>query len=90
MSTTEKKFELINRGKMAQLAVGELGDVIQELKFKKILLLSQNYRNGKVDQVTLASGIAGFCALEDLENEIKRRVQAGSRAATELNEENER
>lgn len=87
MSDMDKKLRLLNDGKIASLAAEHIGPLIHEMKVQKMLVLSQAFRNGKIDQATLVAGIAGFCALEDLEILMKHRIQKGQQASHELNQE---
>jgi hypothetical protein len=83
----EKKFQVLNDGRMAHLAREEVSRFIDEQKTRKILELSRDFRMGKIDQASLLSSVAAFCALEDLENEMKRKILKGQQAAVEINKE---
>jgi hypothetical protein len=83
----DKKLQILNDGKMAMLAYQHMNAIISDMKAKKVAELCMNFRSGKIDQATLASGVAGFCSLEELEMEIKRRIFKGERASQELNQE---
>ena len=87
MSEPEKSLKLLNDGRMAALAAEHLSALIEEFKTKKHLELVQNFRMGKIDQATMLASVSGLCALEDLENEIKRRITKAEKASHDLYKE---
>lgn len=87
MKDQEKKLELLNDGRMASLAAEHFLAITAKLKLNKMSELSQNFRTGKVDQATLLCSVAGYCALEDLENKIKGMISKGEKISQELNRE---
>lgn len=71
---SEKKFQVINEGRMASLISQEIGNFISDAKQHHLALLLQNFRSGKIDQATLLTSVAGLSALEDLEKGIQRKI----------------
>jgi hypothetical protein len=87
VSDVERNLKLINDGRMAHLASEHIGGLISEFKQRKVTELSQNFRAGKVDQVTLLTSVAGLCALEDLENDMRRKMIRSEKASDDLSKE---
>lgn len=84
MNDADKKLKILNDGHMAALAAATIGGLITEFKIKKMLELTQNFRMGKIDQATLLASVAGLCALDDLENEMKRKITKGQIVSNEI------
>lgn len=84
MNDADKKLKILNDGHMASLASATIGSLIAEFKGKKINELTQNFRMGKIDQATLLMSVAGLCALDDLENEMKRKITKGQIVSNEI------
>lgn len=87
MSDIDKNLRLLNDGRMAALAADHISGLITEFKLKKLNELSQNFRMGKIDQATLLSSVSGFCALEDLEHEMRRRITRSEKVSNDLHKE---
>jgi hypothetical protein len=87
MREIDKNIKTLNDGRMSSVVMDHIGSLIFEFKQKKLAELSQSFRMGKIDQATLVSSVAGLCALEDLENEMKRRITRSEKASNELNKE---
>jgi hypothetical protein len=87
MSDIDRSLKLLNDGRMAGLAAEHIGGLIAEFKQKKMMQLSQDFRMGKIDQATLLGSIAGLCALEDLEMEMKRRITRSEKISNEIHKE---
>lgn len=87
MSDFDKNLKLLNDGRMASIAAEHIGGLISEFKQKKLVEMSQNFRMGKIDQASLLSSVSGFCALEDLEQEIRRRMTRSEKISNEIHKE---
>lgn len=87
MSEVEKTLRLLNDGRMASIAADLISETIKQHKTRKLQELSQNFRMGKIDQATLLASVSGICALEDLENEMKRKILKGEKASNDLHKE---
>lgn len=87
MSDADKKLKILNDGHMAQLASVHISGLITESKQRKISELCNNFRLGKIDQATLLVSVSGLCALEDLENEMKRKITRGEVVSNEIHKE---
>lgn len=86
MGHIEKKLEVVGQGRVAEVILTHVNDRI-ELQLKKALnRLKSDFRNGKTDSVTLSSGLAAYCALEDFKADLMRDVKNGQSAAKELHE----
>lgn len=86
MSSIEKRLETINRGRVAEVILTHLNERIEDQLKKALNRLKMDYRNGKTDSVTLSSGLAAYCALEDFQSDLMREVKNGQSAAKEIHE----
>ena len=84
---TERRLEIINTGKLSQLAFSELQEILGEAKRQKIVELSQLYRLGKFDQIELVATLAEYCAYEDLEQGLIAKIKRGEKLSREFNKE---
>jgi hypothetical protein len=87
MNDQDKKLAVLNDGRIAALAADHFGALIHELKMRRMNEMSQNFRMNKIEQATLVACVAGICALEDLENEIKRKILRGEKVSNDLHHE---
>lgn len=83
----EKKIQIVNEGRMADLMFNQAKSFIESQKKLALNNLLGNFRAGKQDVVTLSSGIAAICALEDLESAIVKTIKRGNDASHKLMEE---
>jgi len=85
----ERRLEIINDGKISQLAFAELQQVLSEAKRQKIVELAQLYRLGKFDHMELVTTLAEYCAYEDLEQGLIAKIKRGEKLSREFNKEQE-
>lgn len=89
MNETDKTIRLLNDGKMAGIVLDHCGQIIEQAKKSKIDQMAVAFKSGKADVTTLVAGIAGFCALDDLERDLIRRITKGNMASAEIHREND-
>jgi len=82
----ERKLALIQNGKMADILLRELGQRIRARQEVTLKVLSQNFRSGQYTEASLASGVAAYCALEDLHSDLVKESTKGNQAQKELND----
>lgn len=80
---TERKLEAVNTGRLASLAMQELGPMLREQREATINRLTQDFRAGKREE--LYAHIAVLVAVEDLENNARSKIRQGESAAKEMN-----
>lgn len=85
----ERKLRSIGRGKESEILLNLFGDRIEDQKRKALDSLKAKFRNGERDAVTLASGLSAYCAIEDLEAELRREITQGNRNAEEIHAQSE-
>lgn len=85
----EKKLELINRGKESDIVLSLFGDRIRQASAKALDKLKSSYRAGQADALTLQSGVASICALDDLYAELVRDVKTGNSASKDIHDNRE-
>lgn len=80
----DKKLQVINDGRLASLAENQISGLISEWKSKKMRMLTTAFRQGMIDHPTMMAYLGGIAALEDMEIEMRKRIERGENAASDL------
>lgn len=78
------KIQLVSEARVSDALLQRFGEKIAQAKESALAKLKSNYRAGNTDAVTLASGVAAYCALEDFESLLTKDIRQGRSAAKEL------
>lgn len=82
--SADKKLSAINEAKTSDLLLQRFGEKIDRQKQKALNRLTGQFRGGQYTQSDLVAGLAGYCALEDLQSELIKEIRNGRTAAKEL------
>lgn len=84
MNATELQLNKMNTGRMVNLALQELGPLLDEQKKTTLSRLTQDFRAGKRAE-DLYAHIAVLVAIEDIETNARSKIRQGEAAAKDLN-----
>lgn len=79
---TEKILTTINTGRTADFVYSHTKKIFDDKVAQILVKMKSDYRAGKFEANVVQSEIATLCALEDIENQLKRQISQGDRALT--------
>lgn len=89
MNDTDKTLRVLNDSRMASIVLDHCGQIIEQAKKTKIDQMATLFKSGSTDHAALVAGIAGFCALDDLERDLNRKITKGNIASEKIHKEHD-
>lgn len=84
MGFNEKDIELVNQTRVSTILLDNLRPILDQVTTATLDKMKQEYRGGDPNHMLLLSSVATLCALDDIVNALKARINQGRSLTEEI------